>query len=822
MPEYPHNRPHIFLHGRAENETYKGRGRGRNTSPPVRNREDHALRLKTELGIALRGARQTADVTVRRAPDETPGYYLDFAISNQGREFIQSLENRQQGIELLSVRSRDPEGEIHAVVFVPSGAEAFFQKRIEAYRTEDTQKGSPKNERLIANIESVVQALVQSMFTDAIDRFPLENVPVWWEVWLRQGRFEQFVHAAATINVRIKATERITFPEREVALAYATITEMGKLMISTDAIAELRIASDTPAAFLEFRNFEQAEWVRDLIQRVRFPAGDFPVVCILDSGITHTHQLLMASLRPEDTHTYDPAWGTGDSAIWQGHGTAMAGVALYGDLQRRLLSDDIFTLRHGLESVKILHPAGIQHDPMLYGAVTSECIARPEVQAPNRRRAFCIALTSDSAAPGGRPSSWSASLDTLAYADGTNGRLIIASAGNIDRENINSTLYPDANDLQPVQSPAQAWNVLTVGAYTEKTVLSDPQFNGWTPIAPAGELCPASRTSVLFQRQWPVKPDVVGEGGNWATDGETVDSPDDVALLTTHYQPIVQQFTTIRDTSAATATVAEVSGRLLAAQPGLWSESIRGLIVHTAKWTPSMQARMDAATTQTQKVAILRRYGYGVPDYTRALLSSINDVTLVAQDSLQPFHLSTGRNVTSHQMNLHRLPWPRVELQALGAAEVEVRATLSYFVEPNPGERGWLRRHRYASHGLRFAMKRSLESLDAFRSRINQAVQLEEDNIATDTGPDNWLIGVPRNVGSLHSDYWRGTAAELAGRDAMAVYPVTGWWKEKPYLGRFHREVRYTLILSINATVSEIDIYTPIAVAIEIPVEIAL
>jgi hypothetical protein len=595
----------------------------------------------------------------------------------------------------------------------------------------------------------------------------------------------------------------------------------GRLMTSTDAIAELRIASDTPAVFLGFRNFEQAEWTRDLAQRLRLPNGDAPVVCILDSGITHTHPLLAASIRPEDAHTYDPTWGTGDSAAWQGHGTSMAGVALYGDLQQRLLDRDPVFLQHGLESVKMLNPSGIQHDPMLYGAVTRECIARPEVQAPNRRRAICMAVTSDTAAPGGRPSSWSAALDALAYAEGTNEHLIVVSAGNIAPEDIDPNTYPDKNDRQLVQSPAQAWNVLTVGAYTEKTAISDPQFRGWTPVAPAGEIGPASRTSVLWQRQWPVKPDVVGEGGNWASDGNSVDSPDDLALLTTYHQPTVQQFTTIRDTSAATAAVAEITGKMLAARPDLWPESVRGLIVHSARWTPSMRSRMDAATTQTDRVAVLRRYGYGVADYTRALLSSINDVTLVAQDRLQPFHRGNAGSIVGHQMNLHELPWPKAELRALGETEVEVRVTLSYYVEPNPGERGWIRRHRYASHGLRFAMKRSLESHDAFRARINKAVQLEDEDIATDAGPDNWLIGIPRNVGSLHSDYWRGAAIELAGRDAIAVYPVTGWWKEKPYLNRYTRRVRYSLMVSINATAAAIDIYTPIAIAVGIPVEIA-
>lgn len=47
------------------------------------------------------------------------------------------------------------------------------------------------------------------------------------------------------------------------------------------------------------------------------------------------------------------------------------------------------------------------------------------------------------------------------------------------------------------------------------------------------------------------------------------------------------------------------------------------------------------------------------------------------------------RNATvrTKDMNLHALPWPREELLALGAEQVELRVTLSYFVEPNPARR---------------------------------------------------------------------------------------------------------------------------------------
>ena len=90
-----------------------------------------------------------------------------------------------------------------------------------------------------------------------------------------------------------------------------------------------------------------------------------------------------------------------------------------------------------------------------------------------------------------------------------------------------------------------------------------------------------------------------------------------------------------------------------------------------------------------------------------------------------------------------------------------------------------------------------------------------------DTGSDGWLLGRIRNRGSIHSDHWLGTAADLAKRSVMAVCPVGGWWKENPSQNRHDRNVRYSLIVSIRALNSSVDIYTPVlnqvANTIEIP-----
>lgn len=84
-----------------------------------------------------------------------------------------------------------------------------------------------------------------------------------------------------------------------------------------------------------------------------------------------------------------------------------------------------------------------------------------------------LAVTSELAAPGGRPTAWSAAFDALAYADGINGRLFVLSAGNLPRASIVAEEYPAANDLNPIQNPAQSWNSLTVGSASQSTRVYD-------------------------------------------------------------------------------------------------------------------------------------------------------------------------------------------------------------------------------------------------------------------------------------------------------------------------------------------------------------
>ena len=870
--------PHIYLSENGKSEIYtKPPGGGGSPSHPIRDRAIHAKHLETVIGIAMQEARQQLDSREPEISTGVAGFYLEFQVQADGANIFAKLEDRGKKIELVAVKPMpEQKGMLVATVFVPEEHAGYFLKKVEQYRDENTKesekskkkkekylfllvilielilvedepskkrttqeviaellinlvrvnhfwKGNPKNETLVSRVETVQLGKLKSLFTDPPNLFPQSRQEVWWEVWLRNERRDQFNQITQRLNIQTKS-QVITFPEREIVLVLSTVEEIARIIANSDSIAELKIAKDIPLMFLEMGAHEQVGWSQDLADRLIEPGKHSVAVSLLDSGVTRIHPLLTLGLKPEDMHTVEPSWGTNDSAYWAGHGTAMAGVSLYADLFEALGASGDIKLLHRLESIKIL-PTNGQNDPELYGAITEQGVSLPEIQAPDRRRVFCMAITSGiGSADRGTPSSWSAAVDQLCFNDNEFRRLMIISTGNI-RQDILESDYLNVNDAETVENPGQAWNPLVVGAYTEKINIIDSNYDGWKPLAPSGDLSPCSRTSVVWENQWPIRPDVVFEGGNLACDGHNpAKAIDDLSLLTTHHRPNARMFDDMRDTSCATALASHMAARIMSEQPTYQPETVRALMVHSAEWTPAMIKHFDGASSKTTKRLLVRRYGYGVPDLGRALQSASNDLTLIAEDKLQPFHL-VGSAVKTKNMNLHKLPWPSEELEKLGAVDVELKITLSYFIEPNPGERGWAAKHRYASHGLRFKVKSSLETDKDFKGRISAAVRDEEEaRRSSDNSQDeNWFLGpTTRDCGSIHCDIWKGTAVELSKKDAIAVYPVGGWWKEKKYLERYDQISHYTLIVSVRVPGVDVDIYTPVAnlVRTSVPIEV--
>ena len=396
-------------------------------------------------------------------------------------------------------------------------------------------------------------------------------------------------------------------------------------------------------------------------------------------------------------------------------------------------------------------------------------------------------------------------------------RLVCVSAGNTRPDGWLD--YPVSNETDAVHDPGQAWNALTIGAYTQKTDINEPDYVGWTPLARPHDLGPTSTTSRTWGTGWPIKPDLVLEGGNLGlSPGRDEASPlDSLQLLTTRSR--LAEFgsgllSCIGDASAAAALAARMAAQLQAEYPDLWPEAIRALLVHSAEWAkPMVERYIVKPKRRGDWENLIRCCGFGVPNLERARWSAGNSLTLIAQEHIRPYERPPKKDPTMREMHMHSLPWPRAELAALAETPVELRVTLSYYVEASPGQRGWKHRHRYASHGLRFDVKTPTESERQFRYRLNRKAREEEDG-RKDSKPDTkrWRLGPDlRSLGSIHSDIWEGTAVELAERALVGIYPVIGWWRERPDLGKVDHSARYALVVSIRTPAQEVDLYTPVA-----------
>lgn len=608
-----------------------------------------------------------------------------------------------------------------------------------------------------------------------------------------------------------------------VRLVRATHTQLTGLLEGCNFLAEIRRAQEPTSFFDELTGREQSEWVEDLLARTAFHTTN-ATVCVLDTGIMAAHPLLEPAIDENHVQAVEQNWGVSDH---DGHGTEMAGVALYFDLKKKLDSTEVIDVYHGLESVKILPPHG-ENTPELYGAITERAIALAEIANPNAERSICMAVTSsEHNTKDGSPTSWSAAVDNISsgVGDENEKRLFFISAGNVDFSEMQDVDYPQPNELHGIESPGQSWNALTVGAYTKDVNIQSDEFEGFSPVADNGQLSPYSATSTLFAKKWPVKPEILLDGGNVATNGTDFDSCSDLSLLTTGKNHLMRPFSTIWATSSATAQAAQMSAQIFAEYPGIWPETVRTLMVHSARWTPQMEQQFCTDTRKSGgRRRLLRTCGYGIPDLSRAIQCMDNSVNLIIQGEIQPYEKRDGR-AQMKEMHLHQIPWPTEVLQSLGEVEVEMRVTLSYFIEPGPGEKGWKDRYRYPSCGLRFDVINADETLDDFKKRVNVKMRGDDrsDNGDGTSGSDRWFLGSEnRDVGSIHSDFIKASAVDLCQAKYLAVFPVIGWWRERSHLGKIDNKVRYALAVSISTPDVNVDLYTPIVTQIPNAVEIEI
>lgn len=834
MPDQSQDRrPHLILTNTSEAQAFKAPSSGGGGPPdvPSPDRAQHGTSLKAQIVALKPVALQVAAAQQEQGLESGFGLQVQFAGIPGVALAFESLgseigKDARKKIEVLSIRTEA--GTTYANVFVPDGKLDHFEKYVEDYLADRKKANGDSFDRhaLLNTISSIRRAEVRAMWTDDPALLPQDPAePFWWEVWLpvrgdRNAVVADFRKLASLAECQV-TEHQINFPERTVVLMFGSQQHFSTSVMTLNCVAELRRAKETAAFFDDMEPEEQQEWAEEALARLTVAPDDdaTPRVCLLDSGLNRGHPFLSPFVASVDLHTVNPAWGVDDTA---NHGTGLAGLVALGDLADALESDGPLFGSHRLESVKLTPEQGANTgESRQHGHLFAEAVGRPEISAPKRPRVFTSAVTSSDDRDRGRPSAWSSTVDRLASdydGDGQFPRLFVLCAGNTEDPQAWNT-YPASLSTNGVRDPGQAWNALTVGAFTQKVVITEADAKGSLPVAPKGGLSPYTSTSATWESAWPLKPDVVFEGGNAGMDARGAIGIPSLHLLSTNNRPLERLFTTTNATSAASALGARMAAQLMASYPALLPETIRALIVHSADWTEAMRTAYlpsngNGNASKTDYVRLIRHCGWGVPSLERAFWSAGNSLTMVVEDMVHPFQKITGKGIASRDMNLHSLPWPKEQLLALPPnTKVELCVTLSYFVEPNPSARGTSSKFHYPSHRLRFDVQRALDATtEDFVARINAAAEREDDGDPIDPKDPNWVLGDrQRHRGSLHKDIWRGTAAELANRGFIAVYPAKGWWRTRPALERYNLPARYSLIVSIRTPETDIDLYTPIA-----------
>lgn len=789
-------RPHLNLPP-ASQQGFLNPRRGGSAAepPPPRNRAQHAQALRTQLD-ELTAAWEAAE---ERLP-EARGH-LVAAEGMPGTTLpAESLADKRTEVAVVDF------DESHALLHARQDTLRALDRKITAYAERDTSKGRPRNEALVAPLESLREATFDDLAAgDLAARFIDPDAHYWVELWTDGGRLASADTRARIQGVVETLAELSAAPDevREPVTFHGTERDIHLLRLSGEILLDLpKLAPDVyrvarPADARADRLARDFEGHIVDPDRVEPPRSDQTAVAILDTGVAEEHPLLTALIDPPGVSVVP---GVLSAIDVEGHGTEMAGLAAFSDLTGALLSGGAVIPRAWIENVRCRSDGG---DPALWAARTEAAVEAAETFA-DRRRVFNLAL-SDPTHRSGERTSWSTAIDQLAHAN-ERGRLICVAIGNAEQF-VNPDDYPAHNMASFLHDPAQAVNAITVGAMTSRDVLADDSAGDLSPVANAGEISPY--TSSNISSTLPIKPEIVLEGGNACPDGTLMHTgePDLSVLTTDHRHAQGRLLTWTWASSAACAAATGLVAEIWSANPTRSPQTIRALLINSARWTTEM------VTQHADRKERLRAVGYGQPNAAIALMSARERPTLILEGRIRPERQVGG---ATRGMDLVRLPLPDAELLALGGHSVELSVTLSYFGEPNEA-----RRTRYVGANLAWDLQRRGESADEFVRRVNDFGRPAGQRRPPAANAWPWEIGPEaRSRGTVQSDRFVIDAAALAGDKHIAVWPIRGWWADQPQR-RSDSEIAYSLVVTIDAGDADIDLYALISVMLQVEVEAA-
>ena len=471
------------------------------------------------------------------------------------------------------------------------------------------------------------------------------------------------------------------------------------------------------------------------------PSAEAPRVCILDSGINSNHPLLRSSVA--EAESFIAGEEPEDEA---GHGTAVAGIILYGDLEKCLVSNhwkpDVW-----LYSGKVMIKSPGLDEAVFDPGTIEQSIEKAVAYFAGEQgcRIFNISFGNENSPYDGRHIRGIAyTLDRLAREYDV---LFVVSAGNFrGTENLPRadwrTEYPEylLADESLIIDPAPALNVLTVGALANHTATANEQRYGYLEI---NELCPAAEDQPApFTRHGPsikgaIKPDLVAHGGNLAAPlgrhGVQFNPTDRrLGVLTLNHNYLGG--TLLKDisgTSFSAPYITHLAGRLLGFYPSASANLLRALLVNHADIPDACRTVFpEQLQGHIRQVA-----GYGKVNNDTLFRSTEYEVVLLAEDAIE--------NETSQ---FYELPLPEAYLRSNRATR-QLRVSLAYC----PPVR--TTRLEYAATKISFRLVRG-NSLEEVQRHFNHALKKDVETISDSSAANREISCKEREKGTVQSSIW--------------------------------------------------------------------
>ena len=461
------------------------------------------------------------------------------------------------------------------------------------------------------------------------------------------------------------------------------------------------------------------------------PDAEAPRIAVLDAGLVTGQPLLAPAVGHAQGYVL-PHRTPDDADPW--HGTSVAGLALYGDIEAAIASGE-FVPSLFLVSGRVFNHDGDDQTEFVENAVER---AVRDLHAGFGCRVFNLSYGDlNKVYAGGHVRGLAYTLDRLTRELGV---VFVVSTGNLSLDGLPAdplASFPDylLEDHARLVDPATALNAVTVGGLARHEATRGqqqrPELIEDRPIARTGHPFPLTRSGPTVNGA--IKPDFVEHAGNLAVvrlTGRTIYRG--LGVVTTNGGFAGgHAFREEIGTSFAAPAVAHRAARLLRRVPDASHNLLRALLGAHAKWPDSSVPLLNPNNNAEGREKLTRLVGYGC----------INDHAL--EQSLDNFvSLICEEQIGNDRCQFYAVPIPD-EFWEGGRRTREVTVALAY----SPVVRTTRLDYRMTKLKFSLVVANNLDEVAA-------AFQRNRDEGMSERGNNRWLSGEARQAGTLQVSRW--------------------------------------------------------------------